>query len=431
MDYLDENYGMDCDNPENYPESKGSVSAQDRRDYDSNGWFEVKNNPLSRVGVYQYKGSSIRDTDGNMPADPDKLYNVYRPEEELSNPEAIDSFKLLPWVDNHAMLGREEVGMTPAERKGVSGVLGEDVYFKDGTLYGNIKVFSEKMAESIKNGKRELSLGYRCKYLKKSGTYQGQPYDYVQIEIRGNHLALVDDGRMGESVHVLDSSDENTGRFNFVCDSRDWESEKMTLEELKQKQAELAAEIEALEAEQKADAADNEPEGLDDEDEGFPEKKADDNTDDTDLLEKILTVVESLDGRLKKLEADKAGETGEDEGDENQDAEDDDDKEDKPSEESSAMDAADVAKMAVKTIDARNAMYSRVKPFVGSFDCSAMDAADVAAYACRKIGLNAAKGQEISALNGYLHGRTAPSKQKTVTAAMDSTDASFIEKQLG
>jgi len=165
---------------------------------DFNGWFEVKGNPLSKVGIFPYSGAQI-----GAP-DPDKIYKVYRPEEELADPDAINSFKLVPFVDEHHMLGPEEMGYTPAEKKGVAGVIGEDVYFEAPFLRGNIKVFSQGLAQKIKNGKIELSCGYRCKYDFTPGTWQGQSYDAVQRGLRGNHLALVDEGRMGSEVAVLD-----------------------------------------------------------------------------------------------------------------------------------------------------------------------------------------------------------------------------------
>lgn len=162
---------------------------------DHNGWFEVKGNPISKVGVFPYLGAQI-----GAP-DPAKVYNVYRPAEELAHPETIDSFKLLPWIDDHAMLGD---AFTPAEQKGISGVIGEDVYFDEPYLRANIKAFSSSMAHKINGGKIQLSPGYRCMYVPESGVFDGMEYQYVQRNIRGNHLALVDQGRTGPDVSVLD-----------------------------------------------------------------------------------------------------------------------------------------------------------------------------------------------------------------------------------
>lgn len=165
------------------------------RTYDLNGWFEVDRNPISRVGVFPYSGAQI-----GAP-DPDRIYRVYRPAEELSDPEAMASFRLCPIVDDHTMLGE---GATPAETKGVAGVIGEGLTFEGDVLYSNLKVFSDTLAQKIKNGKTELSCGYRCVYDFTPGVWNGQEYDVVQRRIRGNHLALVDEGRMGPGVAVLD-----------------------------------------------------------------------------------------------------------------------------------------------------------------------------------------------------------------------------------
>jgi hypothetical protein len=178
---------------------------------DTNGWFEVKGNPLSKVGVFAYSGRQI-----GAP-DPNKVYQVYRPPEELGSAETIESFKLLPWVDDHHMLGSEEDGCLPAEQKGVQGVIGQDVYFSDGVLYGNIKLFSEAMATKLDNGKVELSCGYRCSYDFTPGTApDGKKYDVIQRQMRGNHLALVDEGRMGPDVAVLD-------HLTFTVDAKEFQ----------------------------------------------------------------------------------------------------------------------------------------------------------------------------------------------------------------
>ena len=198
------------DEMEEIAEQAQSNSAMDKRDYDTNGWFEIKDNPLSVVGVYPYMGRSI-----SADCIQDRLYGVYRPESELSSQDCIDSFKLIPWIDDHVMLGNEDAGLTPSEQKGVQGVIGQDVYFDGTTLKGNIKVFSEAMANLIANGKKELSCGYRCRYEYAPGTFNGEHYDYVQREIRGNNLALVENGRMGPDVAVLD-------HLTFTIDSQEF-----------------------------------------------------------------------------------------------------------------------------------------------------------------------------------------------------------------
>ena len=164
--------------------------------------------------------------------EPDKIYQVYRPAEEIR--KAADTFKLVPLVDNHTMVGKD---FTPAEEKGVHGVLGEEIKEKDGVLYADVKIFSESLKNLIQNGKKELSLGYFCEYDLTPGEYNGVHYDAVQRGLRGNHIALVDNGRMGHDVRVMDSmvfdamdlegilEKKETEKMNGATDAQ-WEESK-------------------------------------------------------------------------------------------------------------------------------------------------------------------------------------------------------------
>ncbi|MDR0676249.1 MAG: DUF2213 domain-containing protein [Elusimicrobiota bacterium] len=167
------------------------------KEVDINGFWTIKDNPLSKVGVFSYLGNQISDE-----LEADKIYKVYRPLEELLNDETVKSFNGVPFIDEHEMLGEN---FTPAEKKGVDGVV-IDTFAdkKQGILKGTIKLFSEKIKDEIVNGKKELSMGYFCDYELRSGSYKGEKYDAVQREIRGNHVALVDKGRMGSDVRVYD-----------------------------------------------------------------------------------------------------------------------------------------------------------------------------------------------------------------------------------
>lgn len=419
---------------------KGSkmAIAQDKKETDRNGWFEVKDNPLSKEGVFLYRGNQIILPDGSRASETDELIPVYRPAEELSNPEAIESFKLVPWVDDHTMLGSGELGLTPAERKGVQGVIGEDVYFKDGVLYGNIKAFSESFARKIENGKKELSLGYRCSYERASGEWNGQAYQYIQRNLRGNHLALVDEGRMGADVRVMDAKDNgvNYEHFSFTCDSL--MEKTMNLEELLKQAVEqfgdaatAMAEIKKmLEQQGEPNGETTEPPENDDNNESEPSESELNNEsnepsakDNEDKFERILSMLETLTDRVDALESNGKGEdfldpsinTGTSITNSNDNADDKDEPKGK------AMDMASVTREVAKRLNDRDAMAKKVEPFIGAFDASAMDSADaVAAYACKKLNLTTAKGFERATLAGYLANREPVSKQRTVAFGQDA-----------
>lgn len=172
---------------------------------DDNGWWIIKDNPLSKVGIYPYLGKQIDDS-----LEPNKVYRVFRPAEELLNKETVKSFNLVPLVNDHEMLGKD---FSPAEKKGIDGIIYNPRVAHENMLIGNIKIYSEKMMKDIKNGKKELSMGYTCTYDLTPGDWDGQHYDVVQRNLRGNHVALVDRGRMGSDVRVYDK--------HICCDSMD------------------------------------------------------------------------------------------------------------------------------------------------------------------------------------------------------------------
>ena len=140
---------------------------------DSNGYTLIRDNPISKSGVFQYLGKNISPN-----LEPEKIYNVWRPDEELNNQETIDSFKLFPWISHHKMLGDKH---TSVEDAVIRGVTGENVYFRDGVLFSNLKLFSSNLKELIKNGLKELSCGFECEWQVISGkTPNGESYDVKQ-----------------------------------------------------------------------------------------------------------------------------------------------------------------------------------------------------------------------------------------------------------
>ncbi|MFK2876900.1 DUF2213 domain-containing protein [Rhodanobacter hydrolyticus] len=363
--------------------AEGAAAAMDRREYDTNGWFEVKDNPLSLVGVFPYLGRSI---DPN--ADPDKLFNVLRPAEELASPECVESFKLLPWIDNHTMLGDEDDGLTPAERKGVQGVIGQEVYFTlddpefpSGALKGNLKVFSEAMASLIANGKKELSCGYRCRYEYAPGTFNGQAYDYIQRDIRGNHIASVDSGRMGSKVavqdHLVFTIDQK--EFTMATKANSGMSQEEALKAFQTLRPSLMQMIAAMDAAASKEDEEEEEESKDSEEEEEKEKKD-----------------------AKDKGKDSGDKEGKDKAKDEEEEKKDDEKKDKKGE---GMDAAAIAQKVEQTIAAKRKLYDALSPHIGAFDHDDMSLAKMAKYGCKQLGLDAPKGQRLTYLQAYLNGK--------------------------
>ena len=194
-----------------------------KRVVDINGWITIKDNPILKAGIFPYLGSEIGQ------GEPSRVYKVLRSEEELSKPETIKSFELVPLINEHFVLG--ELG-TDTDDKPIDGIVGESIYFEAPYLKSNIKVFGKHIKKLIEVGKIELSAGYSCKYIP---VENNSDYDFIQTDIRANHLALVEAGRNGSDVAVQDA-------LKFTLDSKEL---LMNLED-------ILAQISALSDEDKA-----------------------------------------------------------------------------------------------------------------------------------------------------------------------------------
>jgi hypothetical protein len=342
------------------------------RQVDQNGYVTIAKNPISKSGVFPYLGRSLPEAE-----DPNKIYYVLRPEEELCAPETISSFKMIPIIDDHVMLG--DGYETAPEQKGIHGSTGDDISFENGTMFSNLRIFSKTLKGLIDAGKKGLSLGYRCAFEKSAGVFNGIPYDYIQKNIRGNHLALVQEGRMG--TEVLD----HHFAFDHFDLALDLEEKKMGEEatgETEKKEMTLAEISQAMQSLMPLMAQ-------------FQEFMAAGTVKNVDVLDE--------DDDKKECDDKKKS-----------DAEDEDDKE----KEKDAMDAiefkARLAKLESRTskdfmadIAARDKLARDVSQVVGTFDHSEMSAMDVADYAIKKLNLSAEKGQEAAVLSGFLAGRKA------------------------
>ena len=373
--------------------------GMDAREYDGNGWFEIKANPISKAGIFPYSGRQL----GLTGPDADRIFNVLRPPEELADPECVESFKLLPWIDEHVMLGPVAQEMTdralPAEKKGIQGVIGEEVFFKDGTLYANIKAFSSTLAALIQAGKRELSAGYRCIYDMTAGVWNGLRYDGIQRKIRGNHLALVTEGRMGPDVAVMD-------HFTFTFDAKELEmadqnqdggAGSMTLEQCIAVISELAPQVAKLtEAFGKLAA---------------PAAAGTTEVDNDGMGgDKGATPAAGV-AAAAAAPAKKDGEGGE------------------GTPAGSGMDE----RAFVARIAKRDDLAAKISQHVGTFDHKGMTLDDVVTYGCDKLGIKADKSVQAAMLEGYLQAKPAATPAASVSgmdAAPASKGGNFVTKHL-
>lgn len=156
------------------------------------GYLICKDVPIARIGIQQYRGMEFGGED------PNKIYNVERPEAEVFDKAALASFEGKPVVDEHP---HEDVrtGNVLRYLKGTC----RNVHRGDGALsdciVADLIIYDDDLIRKIEDGKRDISCGYDCLWEPKDDV------TYIQREIRGNHVAVVDRGRAGHKVSIRDS----------------------------------------------------------------------------------------------------------------------------------------------------------------------------------------------------------------------------------
>lgn len=162
------------------------------------GFLICKDVPIARTGVQQYRGCEFGAQDSA------RVYDVQRPEAEVFDRAAVASFEGKPVCDEHP-----EEDVTPANygryMKGVC----RDVRRGEGDLanclVADLLIYDADLIQKIEAGKREISCGYDCLWNPTSDS------SYDQLEIRGNHVAVVDRGRAGHKVAIRDTADKRKG----------------------------------------------------------------------------------------------------------------------------------------------------------------------------------------------------------------------------
>lgn len=168
------------------------------RRVDQDGRLHVEICNLSKAAVNPYYGREIPDA-ASLGLDPDTVYQILRDPAELK--KAAETFNNIPLLDRHI-----PVSIHAPQKEFIVGSTGTDAKFDDPFLRNSLVVWDATAIAGINTKQqRELSCGYRYKAVKESGVFEGVPYDLRMIDIKGNHVALVEAGRAGPDVVVGDS----------------------------------------------------------------------------------------------------------------------------------------------------------------------------------------------------------------------------------
>lgn len=153
------------------------------------GFLVCHNVPLARVGTQEYLGSEV----GKPELD---IVKVYRRPGEVFKKSAIDSFEGKPVTNDHPpklVEGGDAMSYLKGVCKNVHRGTGED----SDKVVADLVIYDPTLISLIRDGKREISAGYTCSYADFNGELE-------QVDIVGNHVAVVGKGRAGSSVAIRD-----------------------------------------------------------------------------------------------------------------------------------------------------------------------------------------------------------------------------------
>lgn len=162
------------------------------------GFLVCRNVPIARTGYQQYLESELFE-DG----DPSEIINVFRSPNEVFSTATIASFEGKPVTDGHP-----DVDVTPDNYKEFSKGHVQHVRVGRGDdadkILADLYITDQDLIDEIRNGKRQVSAGY---YAEDKEDETGR---ICQTKIRGNHVAVVDEGRAGHTVAIRDQKNNDS-----------------------------------------------------------------------------------------------------------------------------------------------------------------------------------------------------------------------------
>lgn len=168
------------------------------RSVDESGHLRVSRTVLSMADVNPYFGREIPKFE-ELGLDPDRIYQLLRDPAELE--KSADTAK-----GKQILLKHTYVDSKTPEKELTVGAIGSDIEYKDGKLYGDLTFWDDEAIGLIDSEKMEqLSYSYYFTPDMTPGEFEGKPYDGVMRDIHGNHIALVERGRIGRDAVISDS----------------------------------------------------------------------------------------------------------------------------------------------------------------------------------------------------------------------------------
>lgn len=164
---------------------------------DADGHMRVEECRISKANICPYRGDEIPGWK-ELGLDATRIYQLLRDPSELQ--KAASTFDGKPLLIRHAGVHAQ----TPKQDLWV-GNIGKCSFEPPYLIARPVMVLTQEAIDLIESGeRRELSSAYRYRAVMEPGVYGGEKYDGRMVDIEGNHVAIVTEGRAGSDVYVAD-----------------------------------------------------------------------------------------------------------------------------------------------------------------------------------------------------------------------------------
>ena len=173
------------------------------RERDEDGHLHVKQTNISKATVNPYRGSEIPEAE-KLGLDANKIYNLLRDPKELE--KGASTFNNKQLLDLH-----KPQSSTAHDHELTVGTV-SNLHYEHPYLKADLTAWEDAAIAGIENNEvKQLSSSYRYTADMTPGVFEDEngkkfPYDGVMRNIRGNHVALVEEGRAGPDVVVADAA---------------------------------------------------------------------------------------------------------------------------------------------------------------------------------------------------------------------------------
>lgn len=163
---------------------------------------------FARTGIQERYGAEI-----SAEFEALRLYREYRSPEEVFKPEVLSAFQSVVITNDHP---KEMLDASNTKYHAI-GFVSSDIEIIEGAYLGcKITIFDQDTIEDIQNGKVELSAGYGYSI----SMTEGEDYDYIQTDIKPNHISIVQAGRCGSACSIALDSTPNKGQHMKIVFKR-------------------------------------------------------------------------------------------------------------------------------------------------------------------------------------------------------------------